>query len=63
MPKHNDSSEFHRQANEVRTIAAGIFDKSEREVVLRFVDDCEKRIASRERPDSDQDTLTFDLGH
>jgi hypothetical protein len=38
-----DSDEFLRRANEVREIAAGIFDEGERETVLRFVDDCEKR--------------------
>jgi hypothetical protein len=63
MPKRNDSADFHRQANEVRMIAAGIFDKGERDLVLRFVEDCEKRIASHERPDSNQNTLTFNSGH
>jgi hypothetical protein len=27
-------------------IAAGIYDESEREIVLRFVDDCEKRLSN-----------------
>jgi hypothetical protein len=40
-----DRDEFSRLANEVRRIAAGIFDQDERETVLRFVDDCEKRLA------------------
>jgi len=40
-----DRDEFNRLANEVRRIAAGIFDKDERETVLRFVDDCEERPA------------------
>jgi hypothetical protein len=38
-----DRDEFNRLANEVRRIADGIFDKGERETVLRFVDDSEKR--------------------
>ena len=44
MPKRNDPDEFHRRANEVRKIAASIFDDGERETVLRFVGECERRI-------------------
>ena len=40
-----DRDEFNSLANEARRIAAGIFDKGEREAVLRFVDACEKRIS------------------
>jgi hypothetical protein len=40
-----DRDEFNSLANEARRIAAGIFDKGERETVVRFVDDCEMRIS------------------
>lgn len=38
-----DRDKFRRRANEVRKIATGIFDQGERDTVLLFVDDCEKR--------------------
>lgn len=40
---------FHRRADEVRKIAEGIFDKTERRTLLRFVDDCEKLVAENAR--------------
>lgn len=45
MPKRTGLDEFHRRASEVREIAQGIFDPTERRLVLLFVDDCEKRFA------------------
>ena len=44
-----DRDEFQHLANKVREIAAGIFDQGERETVLRFVDECEKRIGETAR--------------
>ena len=44
MAEHIDPAEFHRRAEEVRKIAAGLFDHDQRDLVLRFVDDCEERI-------------------
>jgi hypothetical protein len=41
-----DRDEFQRLATEVRMIVAGIFDKGERETVLRFVNDCERRFGA-----------------
>ena len=49
MPEHTGSDEFHHRASQVRLIAEGLFDKTERSLVLTFVDDCEKRFAIRER--------------
>jgi hypothetical protein len=37
---------FLLRANEIRIIAEGIFDNTERATVLKFVDDCEKLAAS-----------------
>jgi hypothetical protein len=45
MPEHAGSKEISRLAQEVRKIAAGIFDKAEREIVLRFVEICETTLA------------------
>jgi hypothetical protein len=42
-------AEFHRRAEEVRKIAESIFDKTERQTLLRFVDDCEKLAAENAR--------------
>jgi hypothetical protein len=50
MPKPNGFDEVQRRANEVRLIAAGIFDKGDRELVLRIVDDCEKRVDKKPAP-------------
>ena len=50
MPERNGSDEFHRMAREVRGIATGVFDKDERELLLRFVDDCEKQIGANSHP-------------
>lgn len=54
-----DRAEFNRLANEVRKIAASIFDNGERETVLRFVDDCEKWVGqpSGRRPAQSGDRL------
>jgi hypothetical protein len=49
MPERIPLSEFRLRANQVRLIAEGLFDKTERNLVLLFVDDCEKRFAIRER--------------
>lgn len=38
-------SKFHHRAKIVRKIAEGIFDKTERETLLNFVEDCEKLAA------------------
>ena len=38
-------AEFHRRANRVREIAKGIFDKTERRFLMKFVSDCEKLVA------------------
>jgi hypothetical protein len=50
MPERNGSDEIHRMAREVRGIATGVFDKGERELLLRFVDDCEKQISANSHP-------------
>jgi hypothetical protein len=47
MSEHTDSEEFHHRANQVRVIAEGLYDKTERGLVLRFVDDCERRFAGK----------------
>ena len=49
MPERIPSNEFRHRANQVRTIAEGLFDKTERKLVLLFVDDCETRFAVHER--------------
>jgi hypothetical protein len=49
MPAHNGSDEFHHRASQIRLIAEGIFDKTERGLILQFVDDCERRFATDER--------------
>jgi hypothetical protein len=38
-------TEFYRRAMEIRRVAEGIFDKTERKTLLRFVSDCEKLAA------------------
>jgi hypothetical protein len=38
-------TEFHHRTKEIRKIAQGIFDMTEREFLLKFVDDCEKLVA------------------
>jgi hypothetical protein len=52
MPERNDLEEFAQRANEVRSIAAGIYDHAERALVLNFVNECEIRIgiAEKSRP-------------
>jgi hypothetical protein len=45
MPEHAGSKKINRLAQEVREIAAGIFDKAEAETVLRFVETCEAKLA------------------
>ena len=45
MPAHKDSEEFRHRANQVSLIAEGIFDKTERGLILLFVDDCDRRFA------------------
>jgi hypothetical protein len=42
-------AEFHRRAVAVRKIAQDIFDKTDRQTLLRFVDDCEKLAAENTR--------------
>lgn len=42
-------TEFYRRAMEIRRIAEGIFDKAEREILLKFVADCEKLAAKNAR--------------
>jgi hypothetical protein len=39
------AAKFQQRAAEVRTIAKGIFDKAERQTLLRFVNDSEKLAA------------------
>ena len=48
MPGHTVAEEFHYRANQVRVIAEGLYDKTERGLVLTFVDNCERRFASLE---------------
>lgn len=50
MPKRNGFDEVQRRADEIRLIAAGIFDDGERELVLRLVDDWEKRAGGNSQP-------------
>ena len=49
MPEHNGSDEFQHRASQVRLIAEGLFDHTERRIVLQFVDDCERRFVTHER--------------
>ena len=49
MLEQTSFDEFHHRANQVRVIARGLFDETERSLVLLFVDDCEKRFAIHER--------------
>ena len=49
MQNKGTIAEFHRRADKVRKIAEGIFDKTERRTLLRFVDDCEKLVAEYAR--------------
>jgi len=49
MQNKGTVAEFHRRADEVRKIAEGIFDKTERRTLLRFVDDSEKLAAGNTR--------------
>jgi hypothetical protein len=43
-------TEFYHLTMEVRKIAQGIFDKTERRVLLKFVKDCEKLVARKQPP-------------
>jgi hypothetical protein len=43
------AADFYRRADMVREIAEGIFDKTDRRVLLKFVSDSEKRVAQRGR--------------
>jgi hypothetical protein len=45
MEDKEADSQFHRRANKVREIAKGIFDKTERRFLMKFVSDCEKLVA------------------
>lgn len=47
MQTKDDVAILHRRANKVRRIAEGIFDKTERRFVVKFVSDCENSIALR----------------
>ena len=49
MPKHTVAEEFRHHASQVRLIAEGLFDQTERKQVLLFVDDCERRFARTRR--------------
>jgi hypothetical protein len=52
MPDMRDKdsvAEFGRRADKVRKIAEGIFDKTERRFLLKFVGDCEKLAAEKAR--------------
>jgi hypothetical protein len=42
-------AKFLRTADEVRKIARDLYDKTERQTLLRFVDDCEKLAAENAR--------------
>jgi hypothetical protein len=41
MPVEKKIVDFHERAKEVRGIAKTLFDTTERETVLQFLDDCE----------------------
>ena len=45
MQDKGSVTEFYRRAMEIRRIAEGIFDKTERQTLLKFVSDCEKLAA------------------
>ena len=52
MPDMQDQevvAEFQRRADRVRKVAKGIFDKTERRFLLKFVADCEKLAAENAR--------------
>jgi hypothetical protein len=48
MPEHAASKEITRLAQEVRKIAKGIYDNAERQIVLRFVETCEAKLAGHQ---------------
>ena len=45
MLDKDEAAEFRRRAAKVREIAQGIFDETERRLVLKFVSDSEKLVA------------------
>jgi hypothetical protein len=49
MQDKQTDTKFQRRAAEVRTIAEDIYDRTERQTVLQFVDDCEKLAAQKAR--------------
>lgn len=52
MPDMQDKdfvAEFGRRADKVREIAEGIFDKTERRFLLKFVADCQKLAVGKAR--------------
>ena len=50
MLDQNTATEFYHRAMEIRIIAEGIFDKTERRTLLKFVADSEKMAAGSHRP-------------
>jgi len=42
MQDKKPGTQFYRRAEEVREIAKGLFDRSEREIVMQFVAEAEK---------------------
>jgi hypothetical protein len=50
MQAKDYAAEFFQRANKVRKIARGIFDKTERRIVLKFVRDGEKMAAKTVTP-------------
>ena len=47
MQGKGETDDFPSRAAKVREIAEGIFDKDEREFIIRFVNDCEKIVTPR----------------
>ena len=49
MQDKGSLTEFYHRAEEIRKIAQGIFDKTERKILLKFVKDCEKLVAPSDK--------------
>ena len=50
MQDDGTAANFHSRADEVRKIAQGVFDNSERQTLLQFVADFEKLAAENAHP-------------
>ena len=57
MSPDSAAVDFSRRAAKIREIARGIYDKSERRVVVKFVNDAEKLLAAAWLPVAQQSQL------